>query len=135
MTEKPLPTIDPSSRPFWEAAKAHRLAIQRCEDCGAYIFYPRTICTTCSSDQLAWTESSGEGLVYSYTISYRPAGAGFKEDVPYVVAIIELKEGPRLLSNIVTDDLESVTIGSEVRVVFDDVTDEVTLPKFILTKR
>lgn len=134
MTEKPLPTIDPSSRPFWEAAKAHRLAIQHCEDCGAYIFYPRTTCTTCSSDRLEWTESSGEGFVYSYTISYRPAGTGFKEDVPYVVAVIELKEGPRLLSNIVTDDLESVTIGSEVRVVFDDVTDEITLPKFILTK-
>lgn len=135
MTEKPLPTIDPSSRPFWEAAKAHRLVIQRCGDCGAYIFYPRATCTTCGSDRLEWTEASGEGSVYSYTISYRPAGAGFKDDVPYVVAVIELKEGPRLLSNIVTEDVESVTIGQAVRVVFDDVTDEITLPKFALTKR
>ena len=135
MTEKPLPTIDPSSRPFWEAAKAHRLVIQSCGDCGAYVFYPRANCTACGSDRLEWTEASGEGSVYSYTIARRPAGAGFKEDVPYVVAVIELKEGPRLLSNIVTENVESVTIGEAVRVVFDDVTDEITLPKFMLTKR
>lgn len=133
MTEKPLPVVDPSTRPFWEAAKAHRLVLQRCRDCGTHIFYPRANCTACYSDRLEWKEAGGEGTVYSYTIAHRPAGPAFKEDLPYVVAIIALEEGPRILSNIVTKDMANVAIGSKVRVIFEDVTEEITLPKFVLT--
>jgi len=131
MYEKPLPVIDPTTRPFWDAAKAHRLVVQRCEDCKMHIFIPRSNCTSCFSDRLEWVEVSGEGTIYTYTIARRPAGPAFKEEVPYAVAIIDLKEGPRILSNVVTDDVEGVTIGQKVCVIFDDVTEDVTLPKFV----
>jgi len=129
--EKPLPVIDPTTRPFWEATKAHRLTIQRCQDCQTHIFFPRGNCTSCFSDRLEWIEASGEGVIYSYTIARRPAGPAFKEDTPYAIALIDLKEGPRMLSNIVTEDIESIKIGQKVHVIFDDVTEEITLPKFV----
>ena len=130
MYEKPLPVVDAESRPFWEAAKAHKLALQQCGDCGRFIYYPRALCPHCSSAELAWRDASGEGAIHTFTIARRGAGAAFKEDAPYVIALIDLKEGPRMLSNIVTADVEAVRIGQAVRVVFDDVTDEITLPKF-----
>jgi hypothetical protein len=129
--EKPLPLVNEESRPFWEGCKRHQLVLQHCRDCGAYVYYPRALCKACHSDRLHWEPVSGEGTIYSYTVCHRPAGPAFKGDVPYVVALIELKEGPRMLSNIVTDDPESVRIGQAVRVTFDDVTEEITLPKFV----
>jgi len=131
--EKPLPVINEESRPFWEGCKRHELVLQRCEDCGAVIYYPRALCTACHSERLAWQPVSGEGTIYSFTVCHRPAGPAFKEDAPYVVALIDLKEGARMLSNIVTDDPGAVRIGQAVHVSFDDVTDEVTLPKFVVT--
>jgi hypothetical protein len=128
--EKPLPVLNEESRPFWEGCKRHALVLQHCEDCGAVIYYPRALCTACHSARLAWRPVSGAGSIYSFTVCHRPAGPAFKDDTPYVVALIDLKEGARLLSNIVTDDPGSVRIGQAVRVVFDDVTEEITLPKF-----
>ncbi len=130
MYDKPLPVIDAETRPFWEAAKAHKFVLQQCAGCGKFVYYPRAICPHCHGDQLEWKEASGEGTIHTFTVARRPAGPAFKEDVPYVIALIDLKEGPRMLSNIVTDDVDSVKIGQQVRVVYDDVTDEVTLPKF-----
>lgn len=131
--EKPLPVMNEESRPFWEACREGRLMLQRCGDCGGYVYYPRALCTHCHSGKLTWEEVSGEGVIYSYTVCHRPAGPAFSGDVPYVVALIDLKEGPRMMSNIVSGDPgspENVKIGQAVRVVFDAVTDEVTLPKF-----
>lgn len=130
--EKPLPVIDPGTKPFWDAAREHRLMIPKCRDCGEYHFYPRELCPHCHSDQLDWTDVSGEGEVYSYTVARRPAGPAFADDVPYVIAMIALAEGPRMLTNIVVGDVEEVAIGSKVKVHFDDVTEAVTLPKFVL---
>lgn len=129
--DKPLPTIDDGSRPFWDAAKAHRLMIPHCKACGKYHFYPRELCPHCHSDDLEWRDVSGRGEVYSYTIARRPAGPVYADDVPYVIAMIVLDEGPRMLTNIITDDVDSIAIGDRVTVHFDDVTDEVTLPKFV----
>ncbi len=131
MYEKPLPVIDPTTRPFWEAAKAHRLVVQCCQDCKTHIFPPRGNCTSCFSDRLEWTEISGEGTIYTFTIARRPAGPAFKGETPYAIAIIDLKEGARMLGNIVTGDVESVVIGQKVHVIFDDVTEDVTLLKFV----
>ncbi len=130
--EKPLPVINEESRPFWDGCKAHKLMLQQCGDCNAYIYYPRALCTHCHSDRLSWREVSGEGRIYTYTVCHRPAGPAFKDDVPYVVALIDLKEGPRMLSNIVDADPDAVRIGHAVQVAFDDVTDAVTLPRFRL---
>lgn len=130
--QKPLPTVSAESRPFWEAARRHVLSLQRCEGCGDYVYYPRPVCPACGSDRLTWETVSGEGVIYSYTVCHRPAGPAFKAEVPYVVALIDLKEGPRMLSNIVTDDPATVRIGLPVRVHFEDVSEEISLPKFRL---
>ena len=130
MYEKPLPVIDAESAPFWEAAKAHKLVLQHCTDCGKFIHYPRAVCPHCNGQNLDWRDVSGEGTIHSFTVARRPAGPAFKEDVPYVIVLVDLKEGPRMMSNLVTGDVDGVKIGQAVEVVFDDVTGEITLPKF-----
>lgn len=130
--EKPLPVIDPGSKPFWDATREHRLSIPRCNSCGEHHFYPRELCPHCHSDDLEWKDVSGMGEIYSYTIARRPAGPVYADDVPYIIAMIKLDEGPRLLTNIITDDVESIAIGNRVKVKFDDVTPEVTLAKFVV---
>lgn len=132
MYEKPLPTIDPESRPYWDALKQHRLILKHCRNCKRHHFYARELCPHCYSDALDWAEVAGTGSIYSYTIARRPAGPAFKSDCPYVVAIVELDEGARMMTNIVTADVEAVRIGQRVTVQFEDVTDEITLPKFRL---
>ena len=130
MYDKPLPVVDAESKPFWDGAKAHKLVIQQCGGCKQFIFYPRAVCPHCSGDTLQWSDVSGEGTIYSFTVARRGAGPAFKDDAPYVIALIDLKEGARMMSNIVTGDVDSVKIGQSVKVVFEDVTDEITLPKF-----
>jgi uncharacterized OB-fold protein len=130
---KPLPNPSFVSQPFWDAAKEHRLVYQRCRLCGTNVFYPRDICPgpDCFGvGTLDWVESSGKGTVYSFTVSYQPAHPAFKEDVPYMLAIVELDEGWRMNTNIINADPKDVAIGMKVEVVWDDVTPEITLPKF-----
>jgi len=128
---KPLPVPDGDTKPYWDAAKEHRLMIQRCQDCQRAIFYPRSVCPHCMSDRLEWIQASGRGTIYSYTVVHR-SPAAFKDDVPYVVALIDLAEGVRMMSNVVACAPSDVRIGAAVEVVFDDVTPEITLPKFRL---
>jgi uncharacterized protein len=130
MYEKPLPIVDVDSLPFWRAAREHKLAVIHCRDCGKRFFYPRALCPHCHSAAVEWMTASGRGTIYSFTVARRPAGPAFKGDVPYVVALVELEEGPRLMTNIVTTDVNGVRIGQKVKAMFDDVTDEVTLAKF-----
>jgi uncharacterized OB-fold protein len=130
MYEKPLPVVDPESAPYWAALKERRLILKRCLDCGRHHFYPRALCPHCHSDALEWSDARGTGSIYSYTVARRPAGPAFKADAPYVVAVVELDEGARMMTHIVTDDVESVRIGQRVAVAFEAVTDEITLPKF-----
>jgi uncharacterized OB-fold protein len=132
--EKPATVIDPGTKPFWDATREHRLSIPHCLSCGKHHFYPRELCPHCHSADLEWTDVSGRGEIYSYTIARKPAGPVFAADVPYVIAMIALDEGPRMLTNIVTEDVEAVRIGDRVQVYFDDVTPELTLPKFTLDR-
>lgn len=127
---KPLPQPSPISLPYWAAAKRHKLALQRCASCEKFIFYPRAICPHCGSENLAWREASGRGIVYTFTVARRPTMRPFEPDVPYVIAIVELEEGPRMTTNIVGCTPESVHVGMAVQAAFDDVTPEVTLVKF-----
>jgi len=126
----PLPRPYQDTAAYWEAAREHRFIIQKCTDCGEYQFYPRGVCSHCLSSALDWEEASGKAEVYSFSVNYRAPHPGFAEATPFVLALVTLAEGPRMMTNIVDCDPGSVRIGMAVTVTFDDVTEEVTLPKF-----
>ena len=128
--KKPLPVISAVNRPYWEAAKEHRLRLQRCPRCDKswYPFGP--LCPECWSRDYEWAELSGRGKVTSWVVFHQIYFEAFRDESPYPVIQVELEEGPRLLSNLVGVKNEDIYIGMPVEVVFDDVTDEVTLPKF-----
>ena len=127
---KPLPRVDEESKGFWEACRRHELYLQRCHDCGRLRYYPRALCPSCLSDRTNWVRSAGTGTVYTFTITHQNQSAGFRDSLPYVMAYVELAEGVRMLSNIVGCAPDHVRIGMPVEVVFEDVTPDVTLPKF-----
>ena len=129
---KPLPRpLNPElTRPFWEAAKRHELVMPRCKTCDQLFFYPRSECPRCLGSDLEWVPVSGRGRLHSFTIINQPVNAAFRDDVPYVYAVVQLIEGPRMISNLVECDVESVSVDMPVEVVFDDVTPEWTLVKF-----
>jgi uncharacterized OB-fold protein len=129
---KALPQPTPISAPFWQAAREGRLVVQRCEDCGHRQLYPRSLCTACGEQRLGWHECSGRGRVKTFTVIRRAVSAAYEPDVPYVVALIELEEGPTLMSNVVGCVPEAVGIGAPVRVRFDAWTPEATVPVFVL---
>ena len=118
-TELPAPVVNADSAPYWEGARDERLLLQRCGDCGAVRFFPRYLCTECGSDSVDWVEASGKGTVHSFTIVHRAAFPAFQAMTPYVVALIDLDEGPRMMTNIVGDDALSVEIGDAVAVTFE----------------
>ncbi len=130
MSEKPLPTIDPDSAPFWNAAREGRLDVPQCGGCGRAYFPPRLLCPHCHEEIGGWLTCEGRGTIYSFTVARRPAHPGFEDEVPYVVALIELDEGVRMMSNVVTDDPDSVRIGDSVEVFFERASEEITMPKF-----
>ena len=128
--DKLQPTPTPESAAYWEACNEGRLVIQRCGACGHHQFYPRLLCTRCMSGDLGWHEASGQGRVKSFTIIRRPVTEAYADDVPYVVALIELAEGPTMMSNVVGCDPESVAIGMEVAVDFERRTEAIAVPVF-----
>jgi uncharacterized OB-fold protein len=128
--DRPLPAPDAATGPYWEAAREQRLVIPRCDDCSHYHFYPRTLCPQCSSPKLTWTQVSGAGVVYSFTVIHRAPSPAFATAVPYVVAAVKLTEGPHLMTNIVDIAPDAVRIGMPVKVVFQKFSGEITLPMF-----
>ncbi len=127
---KPVPAVQPWARPFWDAARQHRLVLQACNACQRPIHYPRIACPHCGADDLGWREASGRGTIYSYTVVESNAPSAFIADLPYVVAVIRLAEGVQMLSNIVECDPASLRCEQAVEVVFVPLDDEFTLPKF-----
>jgi uncharacterized OB-fold protein len=127
---KPLPQVSPEMAPFFEAAHRHQLVVQRCAGCGALRFPARSICSTCLSRESTWVPVSGRGTVFSFAIMHQAVHPGFAAEAPYAVVVVELDEGPRLLSNLVDCPTADVRVGMPVEVVFDALTPEVTLPKF-----
>jgi uncharacterized OB-fold protein len=117
-------------KPFFDAAHRHQLVVQRCRGCGAHRFPARDQCSTCLSRESDWVAASGRGTVFSFAVMHQVYHPGFAGEVPYAVVVIELEEGARLVSNLVDCPVRDVRIGMPVEVVFDDVTPEVTLPKF-----
>jgi len=127
---KPIPVITDETRPYWEAAKRRELVLQRCRDCGAYRHPASLLCPECTSASFDWKAVSGRGKVFSFVIFHRAYDPAFADDVPYAVACIELAEGPRMMSNIVGIGPEQVRCDMAVEVVFEQITGDVTLPKF-----
>ena len=128
--KKPLPRIDEESRGYWEALARHELYFQRCRQCGTKRFPPRAVCPVDLSSSTEWVRASGRGTVYSFTVTYQNQAPGFRESLPYVLAVVELDEGPRMMTNIVGCSAEDVRVGMAVEIDYDDVTPEITLAKF-----
>ena len=127
---KMMPAVSPETAEYWAACKRRELVVQRCSSCGMHQFYPRVLCTGCSARTLEWVRASGRGAVKSYTVVRRAVSEAYVAEVPYVVALIALEEGPTMMSNVVGCDPESVRIGMPVQVVFEDWSETVTVPKF-----
>lgn len=126
----PVPIPNADSIPYWSAAREERLVIRQCKECGEKHFMPRHLCPHCWSDQLEWIDASGAGTVHSFTVIRRASDPAFADLVPYVLALIELEEGPRMMSNIVGPDALNVKIGDRVTVTFEDRGDGAKLPQF-----
>jgi uncharacterized OB-fold protein len=131
---KPLPAVDDLSQPFWEAAKQHRLVIQRCQECSYFNHPPRPACDACQSQQLQFEPVSGRGTIYTFTVMHQPNIAGFEEQIPYVNILVELEEQPLLfmVSNLPGSEKDKVCIGGRVEAYYEDVDVDITLPQFRL---
>ena len=127
---KPIPVVNTCDKPFWEATREEKLINQKCDDCGAKVFYPRMFCPECLSDKLSWIQSSGKGTVYSYTVVESNSPSSFIGDIPYVVAIVRMEEGVQMCSNIIGCNPYDVKCDMPVEVVFEKLNEEFTLPKF-----
>ena len=125
----PEPAISAEARPFWEAAAAGRLALPHCTRCDTVVWYPRAHCPECGGG-VVWQEASGGGAVYSFTVIRRGGTGPYADASPYVVAYVELDEGPRVMTNIVDCDVDEVAIGDRVRVVFAPAGDGAALVRF-----
>ncbi len=117
---RPRPKPSPTTEAFWEATAAERFLLQRCRACATAQFYPKTTCTTCGSAELDWEAASGRGTLHTFTVARRATHPAFEGTEPYVVAIVELAEGPRVTGNIVDCPVDDVRIGMDVELVWDE---------------
>ncbi|TAK69318.1 MAG: Zn-ribbon domain-containing OB-fold protein [Betaproteobacteria bacterium] len=129
-TKKPLPTPDTDSAAFWSGLKEGKLLLQHCLDCGNVQYYQQGMCRRCGGERLEHRAASGRGKVHSYSVVYRAPGPAFKRDVPYAVLLVELEEGPRMISSLVGAKPESVTFDMPVQLVCEKASEEITLPRF-----
>ena len=131
----PAPVPQPESDFYWEKCKEEELWLRHCKACDSSYFYPRDICPGCFSRDTDWIQSSGKGIIHTFSIVHRGPTPSFRDKAPYVPVIIELAEGPRMPSNLVIDDPqpEKIKIGMAVEVVFEVLDDKISLPKFKLS--
>lgn len=128
--DKPLPRVTPDNEAFWQGCRQGELRLAKCEDCAKVHLPPGPVCPFCLSDRLGWQKASGNGVVSSWTVVHQAWFPAFKAELPYNVVQVELAEGPRLTANLVEVANDAIKIGMAVEVVFDAVTQEVTLPRF-----
>ena len=127
---KPLPKLNGDNRPFWEGCNQHELRFQQCPECGHVRWPPSNLCPQCHCMEVKWVVSQGIGKVYSYAVCHALYHPGFADDLPYVVAVVALDDGPHVLTNIVGCLPREVKCNMPVQVVWEKVTKEITLPKF-----
>lgn len=127
----PIPKPTPETRPYWEGTKQRRLRFQTCDDCGTNYFYPRPLCPGCLSRRVRWVDASGRATLHTFVITHRPP-RNYPVPPPYVIGIVALEEGPRLMSHIVdvAPDPAALRCDLPLEVVFEDLADAITLPKF-----
>lgn len=129
--DKPLPEFRPETKPFWEACKKHELVLPRAKTTNEFFFYPRAVSPGEDMTQnIEWVRVSGKAKVWTYAVHHMGPTPAYKNEPPYVVALVETQEGVKMMTNIIGCKPEEVYIGMDVEVVFEDVTPEVTLPKF-----
>jgi uncharacterized OB-fold protein len=126
----PLPKPSNETEPFWAAVQERRLVVPKCENCGTLTFPPTVACPACAADRFTWAPVSGRGTIYSFTVYHRVYHPAFKGKVPYVVAVVALEEGPRIISNVVGIPPGEVTCELPVSVIFEEVRDGYLIPKF-----
>ena len=129
---KVLPQPSVLTEPYWEACRQGDLTMQRCEGCQAYQFYPRTVCSHCGGQNLAWSTVSGRGRIKSFTIVRRGISRAY--EAPYVLALINLEEGPCMMSSLVGCDPDTVVVGARVTVAFQSWSSDIEMPVFELVK-
>ena len=127
---KPIPMPDADSEQLWKGLKEGKLFLQHCEDCNHIQYYHQAICRECLGENLVEKEASGRGSVYSYSVVYRAPGPAFKGDTPYAVVLVELEEGPRMISSMIDVDAETVDFDMKVEMVVEPLNDEISLPRF-----
>jgi uncharacterized OB-fold protein len=127
---KPLPGISEENKPFWDYMKQHEFRVQKCLECGKLFYPPTPMCPHCMSMESEWVKLSGKAKVYSFVIVHQARHPAFAKEAPYVVAIIETEEGIRYTTNIIDCKPEDVYVDMPVEVVYEDVNDKITLPKF-----
>jgi uncharacterized protein len=127
---KPLPRITPDNEPFWQACRRHELALPHCRDCARAFLPPAPVCPFCFGDAVEWRRASGRGTISAWTVVHKAWFDAFAAEVPYNVVQVELEEGPRLTASVVGLPNDRLRVGLPVEVTFDDVTPEVTLPRF-----
>lgn len=125
-----LPSPDLEQQPYWDAAREERLLIRHCAACGAHHFYPRPFCPTCWSTDVTWVEASGRATLYTYSVVHSNDLPPFPDRVPYVAAIVELAEGPRMMTNVDDCALDALEVGMALEVAFRAISDDVTIPVF-----
>ena len=126
----PTPVVNPDSQAYWDGARRGELMIRKCKACGAKHFMPRFLCPVCWSDELEWIQASGLGTVHSFTVIRRASAPAFASKVPYVAALIDLDEGPRMLANILGEDALQTRIGDRVEVCFEERGEGSKVPQF-----
>ncbi len=124
------PQPSPETKPYWDACKRNELSLPFCLRCEQFFFYPRPFCPKCFGWEIEWRTCSGRGTLYTYAIQYRPQGPGFEP--PYVTAIVQLEEGPRMLTSLVDIEPDPANIQCDmpVEVTFQELTGEINLPVF-----
>ena len=127
---KPQPVPTPTSQPFWDGLARHEVRVQQCDACRAWVHYPRHRCPVCLSDRLTWHRIAPDGTVYTFTVARRPTAAPFADEVPQIIAVVELEVGVRVTTTLVGVDAADVRVGMPVTAVFDAGPDGVTLLRF-----
>ena len=125
-----LPTIEDESRPYWDAAAEGRLLVRSCTDCGAIHHYPRPFCPECWSENVEWKEASGRATLYTWSTVFVNDMYPFRERLPYIAAVVDLEEGPRMMTNVIDTEPDDLEIGMALEVAFRPVDDQITAPVF-----
>ncbi len=128
MSARPLPEPSIDSKPYWDGLREGRLPIQRCADCGTLRHYPRPMCAVCHSMAVEWIEACGRGRLHSWTEVHHPFVPGFRDELPYIMATVELEEGVRLQCQLLEAEAARLALDMPVAIVLREVEDGLTLP-------